>query len=121
LILSSIVISEILPNYDSESELMKRRTVGGSALVIAGGFFGRETLIWVYNKILDVASSTLKDDVTFMALSWQDGVAAVLIAFGLILVVWQNPKSDAPRRNNHLILANDAAQIIKREVINEMV
>ncbi|MGL5837026.1 MAG: hypothetical protein ACRCY3_00830 [Sphingorhabdus sp.] len=93
---------------------MNRKTWGGAALILAGGFLGRETLVWAFNKILDAASSGVKDGVNFVTISWQNGVAVGLIAVGLILVLWPKPKAFAPPPKSYGHLFSGAVQIIER-------
>ena len=93
---------------------MNRKTLGGAALVIAGGFIGRETLIWAFNRLLDAATSGIRGGVSFASLTWQNGVASVLIVGGLVLVLWPKPKPMAVMAQSYAPLYQGARNIIRR-------
>lgn len=71
---------------------MNRVRVGGALLLGAAAFFGRETVIWTFNKTLDAASSGVRGGFHFVSLSWQNGAAAVLALSGVILIAWPRKK-----------------------------
>lgn len=104
--------------YQSQDEIdgkpLKQTTLGGGALLIAGAFLGRETLVWGFNKALDAASVGITSGISFISLSWQNGAALALISVGLILVVWPKPKKPVlvPESYEHLL--SGAASIINR-------
>ena len=68
---------------------------GGAALVVAGGFFGREGLIWAYGKALDGLNVSVHSGIKFASLSWQNGVAIGLVVVGLALLLWPTSKRSA--------------------------
>lgn len=93
---------------------MNRKTLGGAALVVAGGFLGRETLVWIFNKALDAVSSGVKNGVSFAGLSWQNSVAFCLIAIGLTLALWPKTKAQGETEERHDNLLDGAVAIINR-------
>jgi hypothetical protein len=93
---------------------MNRKAVGGAALVVAGGFLGRETLVWGFNRLLDVLSAGVRGGVGFASLSWQNGTAISLVVIGMVLVLWPRPKPVATRAKSYTHLYEGAKGIIRR-------
>jgi hypothetical protein len=101
---------------------MSRKTAGGAALIIAGGFLGRETLVWAFNKTLDAASSGIQNGIDFAALSWQNSAALALIVIGFSLVVWPkgktttgtNTETGSEPKISYARLLNSANSIVHR-------
>lgn len=67
-----------------------KESVGALALTLAGGIFGRETLIWAWNKALDGLARLFGDKAASMTLPepipWVDfaGLALMLVGLGLL-------------------------------------
>ncbi|WP_231420786.1 hypothetical protein [Sphingomonas sp. Leaf205] len=93
---------------------MNRKALGGAALVLAGGFIGRETLVWIFNKTLDAASAGVRGGLGFAGLSWLNAAAFVLIIVGMALVLWPRSRPPITKANDHRVLYDGAARIVRR-------
>lgn len=67
--------------------IVTRRRLGGTALLIAAAWLGRETLAWLLGKALDLVSDG-SGNVTLSAFPWQNSLALLLAAFGGYLALW---------------------------------
>lgn len=93
---------------------MNRKTLGGATLVISGGFLLRESLVWAFNRGLDALTSGVRGGVSFVSLSWQNGLAAALIIVGMTLVVWPKKISAVAKAERYDHLYHGARSIIRR-------
>lgn len=93
---------------------MNRKALGGAALVLAGGFIARETLVWGFNKALDAASAGFRSGANFASFSWLNATALVLMILGMALVLWPRPKPSTTKRSDYSFLYDGAGRIVRR-------
>jgi hypothetical protein len=64
-----------------------RSRLAGGAMAFAGLIFGKETVIWVWNKTLDALAATVPAGGAAMTFPWTDAAGLVLFAAGASLIV----------------------------------
>jgi hypothetical protein len=68
-----------------------RRRIGGATILAMVAWFGRETVVWAFNRLLDFFASN-EGGATLAAVPWQNVVATLLGLFGLTMVLWPSKR-----------------------------
>jgi hypothetical protein len=79
-----------------------RRRVGGAAILAMALWFGRETVLWAFYKILDFFASK-EGGVTLAAVPWQNVAATLLGLIGFGLVVWPSKAGKQASKYDRLV------------------
>jgi hypothetical protein len=86
----------------------KRKLAGGTFVVGGLILFGKETLLWVWNKVLDAFSTGLPEGgVSVAALPWQHILASILTLSGLSLLFWPSGKKERANPYSELWIRAD--------------
>jgi hypothetical protein len=85
------------PKFWRDMDVATQRRSAGGALALAGGIFGKETLVWGWNKTLDALAATVPTGAGTMTFPWMDAAGLTLLATGLGLFVssYRKPKQPA--------------------------
>lgn len=65
-----------------------KRLGGGGLLVLAGTFFGRETVAYVWEGVLNLISAGAADKVTWQTFPWANAAGVVSFAAGVLVLLW---------------------------------
>lgn len=81
-------------------ERIKNKKLAGGVFITASLIlFGKETLLWAWNKALDTASTGV-DGVTLTAIPWQNLIASLMALTGFLLLFWPSKKVAKPSRSS---------------------
>jgi hypothetical protein len=79
--------------------IKNKKLAGGAFIVTSFILFGKETLLWVWNKSLDTVS-TGAVDMSLTAIPWQNLIASFFGLAGIGLLFWPNKKITKPSRRS---------------------
>ena len=78
------------------------KLAGGTFIAASLILFGKETLLWAWNRILDIVSKGASADMSLAAVPWQNLIASLMGLAGLSLLFWPTKKAAKPSRATQL-------------------
>lgn len=92
--------------------MASKRLLGGGAFIVASALlFGKETLLWAWNRLLDFFTGG-GGGVTIANLPWQNIFASMFAVTGLAILFW--PRKKVAKVDPYARLAERARGIVQR-------
>lgn len=72
----------------------KKKWGFGGLLVLAGGWFGRETISWLFGKLLDAITAGKTDSLSLATFPWENVIGLILMGLGLYLILKSDKRAE---------------------------